>query len=197
MKLAIHTGNHGLGTINNKGNSSGRPFPGRWRANWDLYNRAKPDPLISSTSAAQSLLIQPGCWVSHQFHGKPGSAGFCFAKSSDSFGSCFWNFKKKSKLCVHIQMNIHYKWWKRNRICSFQHCTRVSFLAVISYLGLSCFVSKNTGYWVEFEFQIKSKFYCVCVCVCVCVVSHFSCVQLFVTLWTVAHQAPLSMGFSK
>ena len=27
--------------------------------------------------------------------------------------------------------------------------------------------------------------------------SHFSCVQLFVTLWTVARQAPLSMGFSR
>ena len=27
--------------------------------------------------------------------------------------------------------------------------------------------------------------------------SHFSHVQLFVTLWTVAHWAPLSMGFSK
>ena len=26
--------------------------------------------------------------------------------------------------------------------------------------------------------------------------SYFSCVQLFVTLWTVACQAPLSMGFS-
>ena len=26
--------------------------------------------------------------------------------------------------------------------------------------------------------------------------SHFSHVLLFVTLWTVAHQAPLSMGFS-
>ena len=26
---------------------------------------------------------------------------------------------------------------------------------------------------------------------------HFSWVQLFVTLWTVAHQAPLSMGFSR
>ena len=25
-------------------------------------------------------------------------------------------------------------------------------------------------------------------------ISHFSCVQLFVTPWTVAHQAPLSMG---
>ena len=27
--------------------------------------------------------------------------------------------------------------------------------------------------------------------------SRFSCVRLFVTLWTVAHQAPLSMGFSR
>ena len=27
--------------------------------------------------------------------------------------------------------------------------------------------------------------------------SHFSCVRLFVTLWTVARQAPLSMGLSK
>ena len=27
--------------------------------------------------------------------------------------------------------------------------------------------------------------------------SHFSHVQLFVTPWTTAHQAPLSMGFSK
>ena len=27
--------------------------------------------------------------------------------------------------------------------------------------------------------------------------NHFSCVQLFVTLWIIAHQAPLSMGFSR
>ena len=27
--------------------------------------------------------------------------------------------------------------------------------------------------------------------------SHFSCVRLFVTLWTIARQAPLSMGFSR
>ena len=27
-----------------------------------------------------------------------------------------------------------------------------------------------------------------------CVLSHFSCILLFATLWTVAHQAPLSMG---
>ena len=30
-----------------------------------------------------------------------------------------------------------------------------------------------------------------------CVLSRFSCVQLFATLRTVAHQAPLSMGFSR
>ena len=30
-----------------------------------------------------------------------------------------------------------------------------------------------------------------------CMLSHFSRVQLFVTLWTVAHQAPLSMRFSR
>ena len=30
-----------------------------------------------------------------------------------------------------------------------------------------------------------------------CVLSHFSHVRLFVTLWTVAHQSPLSRGFSR
>ena len=37
---------------------------------------------------------------------------------------------------------------------------------------------------------------CVCVCVCVCTRTHvFSHVWLFVTTWTVAHRAPLSMEF--
>ena len=31
----------------------------------------------------------------------------------------------------------------------------------------------------------------------VCGLSHFNCDQLLVTLWTVAHQAPLSMGFPR
>ena len=33
---------------------------------------------------------------------------------------------------------------------------------------------------------------CVCVCVCVCMLSR---VQVFAAPWTLAHQAPLSMGF--
>ena len=31
----------------------------------------------------------------------------------------------------------------------------------------------------------------------VCVLSHFCCVQLCAVIWTVSHQAPLSMGFSR
>ena len=34
----------------------------------------------------------------------------------------------------------------------------------------------------------------LCICVCAC---SFSCVRFFVTLWTVASQGPLSMGFSR
>ena len=32
---------------------------------------------------------------------------------------------------------------------------------------------------------------------CCAVLSHFSDIGLFVTLWSVVHQAPLSMGFSR
>ena len=35
------------------------------------------------------------------------------------------------------------------------------------------------------------------VCFCACLLTCFSCVQLFAILWTVAHQALLSMGFSR
>ena len=39
---------------------------------------------------------------------------------------------------------------------------------------------------------------CVCVCVCVCVRAHMlRHVQLFAIPWTVAHQVPLFMGFSR
>ena len=39
---------------------------------------------------------------------------------------------------------------------------------------------------------------CVCVCVCACVHSHvLSCVQLFITPWTVACRSPLFMEFSR
>ena len=45
--------------------------------------------------------------------------------------------------------------------------------------------------------DFSPQFVCVCVCVCACSLSLFSRVQLFAIPWTVAHQAPLSMGFSR
>ena len=45
--------------------------------------------------------------------------------------------------------------------------------------------------------KFKSSNFIIMICVCVCALSHFRCVQLFATLWTVAQQAPLSMGFSR
>ena len=41
--------------------------------------------------------------------------------------------------------------------------------------------------------EIPSKYWW---CMHVCMLSHFSCVRLFATLWITACQAPLSMGFS-
>ena len=48
--------------------------------------------------------------------------------------------------------------------------------------------------WIEFSVYSRKKsrlYYATCVLTCV------SPVQLFVTQWTIACQAPLSMGFSK
>ena len=41
------------------------------------------------------------------------------------------------------------------------------------------------------KYKLSDIFYIIIVCVVL------SCVWLFVTLWTIAHQAPLSMGFSR
>ena len=60
---------------------------------------------------------------------------------------------------------------------------RKNILALISVSKLSQVILKFIGE--------LSKIFELPVCVLIC----FSCVQLFVNLWTVAHQDPLSMGF--
>ena len=46
---------------------------------------------------------------------------------------------------------------------------------------------------IIFTFMLETK----TLSMCVCVLSHVSCVRLSATLWTVACQAPLSMGLSR
>ena len=57
----------------------------------------------------------------------------------------------------------------------------------------------DTGKKFKQGFTVVSVpvYYIVYRCTGVCVLSRFSHVQLFATLWTIAHQAPLHMGFSK
>ena len=52
--------------------------------------------------------------------------------------------------------------------------------------------------YTKFYFEENSCIYFfLCAQVCCAVLSRFSCVQLSVTLWTTASQAPPSMGFSR
>ena len=61
-------------------------------------------------------------------------------------------------------------------------------LYIIVYEKYVClYINRHTDIYNIFIYSVFKG-------MCVCALSH---VQLFVTLWTVAHQAPLSMGFSR
>ena len=53
-----------------------------------------------------------------------------------------------------------------------------------------------TPWWVNAPTPMLLRVNCVSV-LCVCMLSGFHCVRLLVIVWTVAHQASLSMGFSR
>ena len=80
------------------------------------------------------------------------------------------------------------------------------FLDIKLLAHLSCFHSNlflgtkhldppTVGFFMGLDSLCLIAF-CVCVCVCV-VLSRSVLYYSFVTLWTVDHQAPLSMGFSR
>ena len=59
------------------------------------------------------------------------------------------------------------------------------------------FISRYAGYFYISFRSLSFFLYLVLYPGRLCVWSHFSCVGLFVTTWTVAHQVLLSMGFSR
>ena len=74
-----------------------------------------------------------------------------------------------------------------------------SALTKLSFFGeKKCFSFKiKSTSKLHLSVQVNLLILVVCVCVCVCARArvHAHCVQLFATLWTIAHQAPVSMGF--
>ena len=60
------------------------------------------------------------------------------------------------------------------------------------------FLKEFKEHWHWFLFKCLVEFgACLVEFKCLVDWSHFSCVQLFATIWTMAHQAPLSMRFSR
>ena len=76
----------------------------------------------------------------------------------------------------------------RFHCCSYYIST--CFLSDTSNLAAAAAEKKYGGVWyVKSYFAVPVMY--------ACMLSRFSCVQLFADLWTLAHQALLSIGFSK
>ena len=98
------------------------------------------------------------------------------------------------------------------RFVWFHHAVKESVAGVLSSLGLgqsafrACHAVPvlnqlcSTIYISPGTLQLRWfwwRFRPIIAAVKTCELSHFSCIQLFATLWTVAHQVALSMGFSR
>ena len=64
----------------------------------------------------------------------------------------------------------------------------------IIFMNILEYICSENGKKVMLYFMFKALFN---IELCACLLSNFSCIWLFATLWTVAHQASLSMGFSR
>ena len=109
-----------------------------------------------------------------------------------------WSFISFEHTTVNLfsqTSNLH-KWLQNEPYSETQTENFVSALI----LRLSVPYHKHFQYFIlfiflEFLYAVQVP---IPLLMCVCVqLSHFSCVWLFATLWAVAHQAPLSMGFSR
>ena len=96
-------------------------------------------------------------------------------------------------------------------VCKSQHQIIVGFFKRFFFFKYSCFrllyrfqlicisplfLPIQATIENQVEFPVLSSRFSLVLC-CIHTVRSLSHVQLFVTLWTVAHQAPLSMGFSR
>ena len=89
--------------------------------------------------------------------------------------------------------NRRVKSTKGHRLASWWYSTWIN---VIVTVPKSCYCKTLMKGPTDEIDGTRLKSWCK-VCFCACLLNCFSCVRLFATLWTVAHQALLSMGFSR
>ena len=124
------------------------------------------------------------------------------------------NREEKRSCCLMGQvMGTEFQFCKMKRCRDLFHSNVIRNSMIFQRLGLQTFL---LGAWVWFSTRkLSFKLHrtakkmtttttkqhcdsvCVCVCVCVYLCELLSRVWLIVSPWTVAHQAPLSMGFSR
>ena len=85
--------------------------------------------------------------------------------------------------------------WAAGREGNPDHLAETSF-AWILHCKLTVSPLVTTKYFGR-ERAVPEWFLWCVFSMCIHVLSHFSCVQLFATQWTVGHHAPLSMRFSR
>ena len=121
--------------------------------------------------------------------------------SQGPFAPVLTNFKLATSPAQH---------WQRPKLSHRCHCRKdspcflsgwhlIHILFIPLLIGWNIHIPRNWGYKRNSSktriCNLVCLCVCVCVCVCVCKCLVAQCVWLFVTPWTVVHQAPLSIGF--
>ena len=104
-------------------------------------------------------------------------------------GFCWYSQVEGFLYVLHLAINIIslFEWDESPTPFPFPHLTTEQIIKMLIYLWQYCRI-ENTEHAL---FRSTQKY------LCCAVLSQFSHVQLFVTLWAVACQAPQSMGFSR
>ena len=115
------------------------------------------------------------------------------------FGRRSYLFRNKSRASGDGQLPRDMFSYSYSIICSgtyFQVVIHIAYKVLFDNTG-SIYVIYSLGYiWPMLKNKALILALKVFGCI-MCMPSHISPIQLFVTLWTVAHQAPLSLGFSR
>ena len=88
-------------------------------------------------------------------------------------------------ICIYIYIHTHIY------VYTYIYTHIYVYTYIYTHIYVYTYVYIHTYVCIYVLFQILLPYKLLC---CLCVIS---CVQLFATPWTVAHQAPLSMGFSR